>query len=234
MPNSPNSELRPSLSALSSLLPNNMYKVAANDLVQYYIDQNGMPGGQLLWADFQDGKFTRGGGTTLNGTSTRLFVNVSDDKILEDLLEHYPQDPIAVGQTILSADGHWLFWFTSRATSEPNQQPAISVRGFCIDLQLFGEILQIFDRDAGLTKAERRATFYLVGGLTLAESAARDNVAIETKRTQIKQSCTKLNCRGQTQLVKLVMGQLAYLISITSAETSSVSVAEEFVKKVYA
>lgn len=183
--------------------------------------------GELIWIDFgDDGAFVSGGGTNMNGAATRSYHSTEDHPVLTALASHFPKSGVAVGQASLSDDGDWLYWFAPKATSSVLELSLARARGFAVSLALFNELLEIFSRQAGLTPGEKRAVFHLVGGATVPQSAAIDNVSTETKRSQVKASCAKLSCRGQTQLVRLAVGQLAHLISVSSAEASSTETAE--------
>jgi|GEM_PF-3338375 len=222
-------ELESSLFALSALLPGDKVRAASNELIKRYVEGHGHLDGHLVWGDFKDTQFLVGGSSKLDGSEPQIYSSHLDNDVTRALHSHYPLDSTPVGRVILSADGDWLYWFTSNGSAPVDKQVEAPVRGFAISQNLFGEVLDVFNSTLKLTKAEKRAAFHVVGGISVNESAELDSVSVETKRTQIKQSCTKLDCRGQTQLVKLIVGQLAHLISVSSAETSSVSVADRFV-----
>jgi len=103
------------------------------------------------------------------------------------------------------------------------------VRGFCVDAAVFSAILRHFNPGCGVTEAERRALFQLVAGLTLREAAELDGVGVETKRAQIKSAAAKLQCAGQIDLVRLMIGQLCYVLSIAEDEARHARCAERFV-----
>lgn len=59
-------------------------------------------------------------------------------------------------------------------------------------------------RDYGLTAAEIGVTLALAQGLSIAETAERRNVSVETVRSQVKTAMSKCGARRQSDLVRLV------------------------------
>ena len=66
-------------------------------------------------------------------------------------------------------------------------------------------------------------------GMNLREAADHDCVAFETKRSQFKMACLKIDCSSQNDVVRLVLGQLVHLLNISSKEGNHARATEDFV-----
>ena len=115
------------------------------------------------------------------------------------------------------------------STALPNKQ----IKIIQINEHVFKEIIKIANQETKLTNAELRVMFQLTGGLTLKESATLDGVSTHTKREQSKIIFAKLECSGQVDLIRLIMGQLIELIYVCNAETDHTNVAETFARRYY-
>ena len=91
--------------------------------------------------------------------------------------------------------------------------------------------METFNGECGLTDSEQRVIFQTVAGLSLRGAAGVDDVTYETKRAHVKSACGKLGCGGQKELVRKVVGQLVYLLSLSDAEGTHAEVAEAFVSR---
>ena len=115
------------------------------------------------------------------------------------------------GGVELSEDGAALIWTLPPADGR-------HARAHYLPRAAVFAMLAAANPKAALSHAEKLVVFRLVGGLSLKESAALDQLSFETKRTQLKSVLGKLDCAGQVELVRRVMTQLiAYLPSTDAA-----------------
>ena len=71
--------------------------------------------------------------------------------------------------------------------------------------------------------------FQLLAGIPLREAAALDRVSVETKRSQAKSATAKMQCAGQTDLVRLLTAQMSIVRALADDEARHAPCAESFV-----
>ncbi len=189
-----------------------------------------LPPALLKWAVFTPrGGFLRGGLSTLADYVTTYLARPEEDGDVAALAAEAADGGAEPGRTALDSSGERFFWFLPGAETAADAPPREIVFGFVIDLPVFEAIHSHFNAGRGLTGAERRALFQLVAGFSLREAAARDGVSTETRRSQIKSAAAKMQCSGQTDLVRLSLGQLTRVLAVAEGESALVRTAEGFV-----
>lgn len=185
----------------------------------------------LKWCDFdQSGRFLRGGVSDLTDYIVRIVSRPQDDPDLAEMAREAADGVAEPGRLICSADRERFTLFLPDMLSTVEALPTPIVRGFVIDMAVFTRIHLSFQAASRLTEAERRVAFQLLAGISLREAASIDGVSVETKRSQVKNVTTKMQCAGQTDLVRLLMGQLSIVRSLADNEARHAAYAEAFVK----
>ncbi|GAB4541188.1 MAG: hypothetical protein Tsb0019_40990 [Roseibium sp.] len=183
----------------------------------------------LKWADFDEtGRFLRGGVSDLTDYVVRIVSRPADDSDLAAMAQEAADGAAEPGRLICSPDRERFTLFLPDTISTAETRPKPIVRGFLIDMAVFTRIHLAFQSGSQLTEAERRVAFQLLAGLSLREAATLDGVGIETKRAQIKNATAKLQCSGQIDLVRLLMGQLSIVLALADDETRYTAFAESF------
>ena len=185
---------------------------------------------ELHWADVDmQGRFVRGGITDIFDYSTRLVSGVNEDVRLRNIEDAVRLDPPKAGAITFLPKGNEFLWYLPFLDSQEDEAPHQYLRALLVTYEIFDQTIKVFNQDAKLTHAERRVMFQLAAGIPLTAAATDDNVTFETKRSQTKAACSKLNCSGQKDLVSLALGQLVQLLSVSNTEANHVRIAEKFV-----
>lgn len=213
-----------------AVLPDREAAVATGELMQRYLGSlRGIA--QLPWVDFDArGAVIRAGVTAMDDLSVLTVGDVADHPDLA-MLAKLAERSIPVGQVLPSTDGDRFYWYApAPATVAAIGEPA-RLRGLVIRLDVFAALVDRFDADRNVTAAEKRMLFQLVAGAGPREAAQADGVSFETKRAQLKSLCAKLDCGGQTDLVRRSIGQLVYLLHLPRPDADDALVAETFARR---
>lgn len=186
----------------------------------------------LAWADFDSsGKMLRGGISSITDHSTRLLPADTDNPQIAAILANVALNGLSAGHIAWDPTTQMLFWYVPITPSARDTLGKRRLRGFAVTQLLFSEFLDIFNDDAGLTQAEIRTVFQVIGGAGLRAAADRDTLSYETKRAHLKNACSKLMCSGQRELITKLLGQMVHFISISEGEASHAGFIETFVAK---
>lgn len=207
------------LDAVFSLLPRQKADFAIRRLFER-AGQHYLPDAfQLRWAEFElDGRFVRAGISDIADLATTIVSTVQSDQGISLLARRAEAGHLRAGMTEWNPGCESFLWFLPYRFFDSGGKAGTRLRGMVITVELFGEIIEIFNGGANLTWSEKRTLFQLVGGLELREAADLDEVSYETKRAQTKAACEKLHCTGQKDLVRQAVGQLVHLMSVSDSE----------------
>jgi pimeloyl-ACP methyl ester carboxylesterase/DNA-binding CsgD family transcriptional regulator len=187
---------------------------------------------QLHWADFDcDGKYVGGGSGSLSGLTAGLKTRPCRDPKINAIVSYVTKEGAEAGDIFLLPAENRFLWFVAVTDSAAQNPERANLRGISVNREICDEVLEIFNHRANLTPSEKLIIFQLVAGLSKRQSALRDNVSIETKRAHTKNACAKMECAGQTELIKKVLGQLVCLVNLGDTETAHMRVASEFVAR---
>ncbi|MGD1884402.1 MAG: alpha/beta fold hydrolase [Paracoccaceae bacterium] len=183
----------------------------------------------LKWADFDENAcFLRGGVCDLIDRSAVLAATPEQDADIQLMVDCFQGGDVAVGtvEPVQSRDAFvWFLPYTPQGTDEAET----AVRALYITHNLFHDVLDRFNKSSKLTAAEKRIICHLSLGYTLREIAALDAVSFETRRSQLKSACLKLQCSNQKDLVRIALGQLVHLLTRSGVEADHSQIAEQFV-----
>lgn len=183
----------------------------------------------LAWADFDmSGKPLRGGLSSITDHSTRILPAGTDNPAVAAILDNVARHGLAAGQISWDAKAQMLFWYVPITPSNRDSVGQRRLRGFAVTQLLFSEFLDIFNDESGLTQAEIRTVFQVIGGASLRAAADLDALSYETKRAHLKNACGKLMCSGQRELITKLLGQMVHFISISEGEASHAGFVEPF------
>ncbi len=220
------------LDAAFSLLPANKAREAKQNLLAAVA--GGGFGRRLLlkWSEHNArGNFQRGGITDMIDRSTRLVANSQEDDDVQALAAGARNEELKAGTLRLLPPNDRFAWYLPFSPTKHDEEPSPRLRGLMVTEAVFREVLEQMNPGLDLTTAERRVLFQITAGLTPREAAAQDNVSFETKRAQIKTVSAKMQCTGQTDLVREVLGQLVHLLSVSEGEVAHSEPAERFVSR---
>lgn len=224
-----NKQLVQSIDSIFSLLPEVEAFEARQSVLEGYLENKVRFSGTIRWADFDfSGHFIRGGVSDLKDLSTRIVQKPADDFEIARLISKAKQLNLKPGLVEAQPGEEKLIWFIPYTPTDPSKQKKTQIRALSITLDLFGQVIDLFNERARLTPAEKRIGFQILSGSSLKTAALADNVTLETKRAQLKSACAKLECKGQTELVRLVLGQLVHFVYVSENETTYTQIAENF------
>lgn len=186
---------------------------------------------EFAWADLRPGGgFLRGGLSNALGKSSTVFNTASEHETIWRIVQAAEFDcrPGLISRT---DDPDSFVWFLPQMQPEADRQPERFVKAIHVTWTVFEMIIGMFNRDAGLSTAEKRVMFQLTSGMRVREAADQDAVGVETKRTQIKSAKSKMMCGGQTEMVRMAIGQLFYLVSASETAGAPGRFAEDFVAR---
>lgn len=190
---------------------------------------------ELRWADFtKRGQVLRAGVTRTQSLSVHLLPSVDDDPEIAAMVAEAADGGIEPGRIIRDRDGTRFFWFVPTIDAPTDSMPTSGIRGIVVSEGLFGDLVDHFNPGRTLTRAEKRVLFQLTAGCSLREAADLDQTSVETKRSQVKSLCAKMQCSGQLDLVRTVIGQMFHLAAIAGSESAHVGPAEIFVARHFA
>lgn len=164
----------------------------------------------IKWVDLDangrlvTGGFIRGG----NSEHTSLEVLASDPD-LQRVLALVAESTVLPGTILADNDSKSFVWFVSGRTDFTIQEGRPPLKAIRLTQETVADLVNLSASDADLSPAEHRIIFQLLCGLSPGDAARQDEVSVETKRTQLKRTCLKLSCKGQSDLVRKVFGQLS-------------------------
>jgi pimeloyl-ACP methyl ester carboxylesterase/DNA-binding CsgD family transcriptional regulator len=227
-----NNFLYKSVQEVFSLVPTDEAINSSREVVSRYIRNDASITSSIKWAEFEfNGLFVRGGISNVDSMSSRLISTPQEDSIIAEIVEYTNASALKVGQLAPTLNNNGFYWCVPFTPQNNTDVPKMRHRTILITEGLFLEILELFNTDANLTKAESRMIYQLIIGLNPTEAAKADQVSIETKRSQLKKATAKLNCSGQVEIVRLMMGQLIHIIYLCEAEISHMQMTEQFSSK---
>ncbi len=204
------------LDAVFSLLSSRNAARAKREIRERLQSVSGVDTFYIHWAEFElSGKFVRGGISDVSELATVVITNSQSDQNINLLAKRAAAGGLTAGLVEWDEARGSLLWFAPFRQLDPGGSVRTLLRGMVITNPLFGEIVDMFNAGSNLTTAEKRSLFQLVGGLELREAARIDGVTYETKRSLIKVCCEKLDCSGQKDLVRKLVGQLTHLMSVS-------------------
>lgn len=202
---------------------------SSREVVKRYLSNNAGMAGTVKWAEFNfSGKHIRSGISQATSMSTRLITDWSDDSDVSHMVAIAENSDIKAGLLMPGANTETFVWFVPYTPADPSEMQATRLKAVLITEQLIKEIIDLFNQEAGLTKSESRMVFQIVTGLHPREAATVDQVSIETKRLHLKNACSKLHCSGQSELMRLMVGQMVHILYMCEAETSHMQATEKF------
>lgn len=215
-----------------SLLEDEDAAKAFDETLRRIVDANSDDSPLVKWAEFEiGGRFVRGGSTTLHGLAKTSILAPGNDPDVQALSQAVAEHGLEAGRVIAAGDNQSFYWVLPHKTAPVDEQPREQLIAIAVTEPLFDQVLQHFNAGRGLTAAERRVAYQIAAGLSLREAAALDEVGFETKRTHVKSLSGKMQCGGQTDLVRLMLGQLFYVMSATQADTWFAGETERFVSR---
>lgn len=221
-----------SLEQVFSILPEQQATEARQKALQNYLARDDALATKVKWADFTEkGDFKSGGITDIAGFSIRFATNIAEDQDIQRLNEIAKDGGIKAGLMEYFVSKNSIIWFLPNLAKSREGVPEPSFRGLFIPETIVHEILDIFNAEALLTSAEKHVIFQLSAGLSLRTAAETDNLAFETKRAQLKAACSKLQCSGQPDLLRHVLGQLTYLLSLCDVQSDRSAEVERFANR---
>lgn len=227
-------ELGEDLASVFSLVSSEEAIRSSREVIEAYGDTENAIAGTIKWAEFSlKNEFVRGGYSRTGSMGSRHIANWREDGDIAFIVECAREDGLNAGEMIPAQDGESYFWCIPYTPFDGANTPEMRIRSVLITESVFDQVFILFNAQAELTGAERRVVFQLVSGLSLTEAAAFDDVSIETKRAQSKKAIAKLDCKGQSGLVRLVLGQMIHVLYLCEAETSRSEIAERFTADVF-
>lgn len=223
-------DIRFNVETVFSLLAQDQAKAAVEETLGNFATNDISKVASLKWAEFEmSGKFIRAGSSDIKEQTTKIFAKPFEDVDIKRLIDFSELGGIEPGALVPVAGLDCFLWFVPVTSSSRTDITPMRLRGFCIWATLFHEVMQIFNPPASLTASEQRICFQTVAGLSLREAASVDNVSVETKRSQMKSLCRKMQCSGQADILRKVLGQMVHFLSISEAEAAHARLAEQFV-----
>lgn len=223
-------DLAANLDEIFSILPAAQADEARQQALQNFVGGFDMAHTVVSWVTLEDdGTFIEGGRTDLAGFSNSVGREPDEDENLAKLVRFARNGGARSGHMEFDVLAQQAYWFVPILLRDRLGQARTALRGFLLNEKLFCEILDLFNLSTGITKAEKRLAFQLSCGLSVKQAAAHDDLNVETKRSQLKSLSGKLQCNGQTELVRLLLGQMAYLLSVTDSEESGAKRVSEFI-----
>ena len=218
------------IQSIFAVLPDGAAAAAAAELLNHYRGGD-EPMTELPWVDFDaNGAVVRAGVTALDDLSVQLVADVASHPDVAALVRQANRS-ILVGQVMPARGGDCFFWYAPAPASITDVGDPARLRGLAISQPVFAALIDRFDGKRHVTAAEKRMLFQLVAGFGPREAAEADGVSFETKRAQVKSLCSKLDCGGQTDLVRRAIGQLVYLLHLPRPDVADALVAETFARR---
>ena len=218
------------LEAIFSILPADQAEEALQKTLMNFRENRDLFKNELKWADFDSsGKFLGGGASDIGGFSVRTINNAIEDQQIERLIALAKNGGAMAGLMERSPSQNCVYWFLPVIQHDHSNFDQQNLRGLVVSEILFNEVLGLFNIGRRITTAERHLAFQIVTGQSLREAADSDGLAFETKRAQLKSLCAKMQCSGQSDLLRVIIGQMTYLQSISGVRNLQSELVEEFV-----
>lgn len=184
---------------------------------------------RLKWGDYdRKGRFLKGGILDIRASSLHFVNNADGDSDLSQISEEIEAVGAIPGNISGTPCLDRLVWQIPLPATAHSRHPKVFVRALIIPFELFSDIVSDYNENAVLAGSEIRIAFQILMGLTVRDAASLDQVSVETKRTQLKSVCSKLQCRGQKELVAFLVGHLAHLVSLCDVESKEVEAIQAF------
>ncbi len=230
-----NDNLEPSIASVFSILPEHQARDAESELLKNYKNRGSaeLPL-QIHWVEFnRHTRLIRSGLSDLEELRTEVYLDDNLCPEVQRLVNRASRSDFKVGLLEKVANEETFLWYVPSSLRQQNAKPEAGIKGLSVSSAVFEHIMDIYNEKVGLTAAEKRVIFQLTAGMSLAESASLDQVSVETKRAHLKHASGKLQCNGQTDVVRLSLGQIVHLISITSSESRNTDIVEAFAKRYF-
>ncbi|MDG2004767.1 MAG: hypothetical protein P8J20_15705 [Novosphingobium sp.] len=213
-----------------ALTPSDEAIASSREVIERYLNNNAALAGTIKWAEFSFiGKHIRSGISQAKSMSTRLISDWRDDRDIKELVSFAASGEIKAGLLVASANiNEQYIWFVPYTPADPTAEQMTRLKAVVITQELIAQVIDMFNQEARITIAERRMIFQIVVGLHPKEAAIADGLSVETKRLHLKNACSKLNCSGQPELMRLVLGQMIHILYMCETETSHMQVIERF------
>ena len=221
-----------SLQQVFSVLPEQQASEAQQLTFKKIKDSNPAKKNTLSWADFDESaRFITGGVTDIAGSYFRRMKDASQEPNVARLVKVVEEGGLKAGLMEYVPTENAIFWLVPSLMRSAAGLPESTYRGMLISESLVHDLLNVFNHEALISKAEKHLIFQLSAGMSLRSAADVDGLKIETKRTQLKSICSKLQCSGQNDLLRHILGQFVYFFSLTNVENTRSASLSNFVDK---
>ena len=212
-----------------SVVPDAERLESSRRIIRDYFDRDATVHGTIAWVDFEaSGRFVRGGITDVSTRTTILVDRPEKHKAVEGIVAASRDQNLRAGMIHRSHREDLAYWYVPYTEGQADQTPTTHLRGVSLSAEVFSDVVKIFNPEAALTQSESWVLFQLISGQKLREASLADGVAFETKRTQFKSACFKLNQSGQADVIRLLIGQMVHILYLCSSEASRSAVTERF------
>jgi len=186
----------------------------------------------LTWVEFSStGAVLRSGVTDMVARVTRIVSDPTQHKEFADLVHEVKTNGLEVGRIVFFPERDEFIWFLPAAPVGSDALAEWRIKGFVVTEMFFAGLVHHLNPARRITPAESRVLFQVVAGVSLREAAEHDGVTVDTKRAQIKSVAAKLDCTGQTDLVRILIGQLSHVTAVSNSQFDANDDAEGFVSR---
>jgi len=219
------------LREIFSILPEDQAEDARQQSLENFLGNRKLFNDQLKWANFDEtGKFLDGGTSDIGGYSIRPIRDKNEDGDIFRLTELVKNNGAEAGRIETNIQRNIAYWFLPTLQYDDLNAQKNGLRGFVLTEGLFREVINIFNAGRNISAAECRLAFQICAGLSLREAAITDELNFETKRSHLKSICSKMQCGGQSELVKTLMGQMTYLLNVSENKQANSELIQSFVQ----
>lgn len=227
-------DLGQSLEEVFSLVSSDEAIRSSKEVLEAYGGGENTIAGTIKWAEFSlNNSFVRGGFSRIGAKGMRHIANWREDPAITFITEYAAETGLSAGAMIQGPDGESFFWCVPYTPFDQLDNAPMRVRAVLITEDIFRQVVELFNDAAQLTGAEKRFLFQLVAGLGPSEAAEIDKVSIETKRAHSKKAISKLNCNGQSAVVRLLLGQMIHILYLCEANTARSQIVETFTGDIF-
>lgn len=220
-----------SLREIFSVLPDEKALEAQQKALQNFPVKEPAEPYKIHWADFDEaGHFIGGGVVDIIGHSVQMITR-ADDKDMSYLVKIAGESSLKAGLMEYSISKNAIIWFLPNLRRSKKGAAKPGFRALLISEETAHKVIDLFNSKELITKAEKHLIFQLLAGMTLHIAAEADNLNIETKRSQLKSIRSKLQCGSQSDLLRYIMGQFTYLLSLTDTQNNRSAELLAFTKK---
>ena len=211
--------LSETLEEIFSVLPNQKALEAQQLILKAFSAKQEVLPHKIHWADFDEaGSFKRGGVADVMGASFKVISDPINDDNVARLIAAASCNRIRPGSMEYSASENAIMWFVPNLIRTKKGHAQSTFRGIFLPEKSAHKLIDIFNGSALVTQAEKHLIFQLSAGMSLRSAAEADKLKVETKRSQLKSVCSKLDCNGQPDLLRHILGQFTYLLSLTDVQ----------------